>query len=131
MQRIPSIYYGPGDIHGRGVFAGQHLSEGDLVEICPVIVLAPGEGQFLNSSELFNYYFLWGEKRDAYAIALGYGSLYNHAFDANLDFTPRLDDKTISFFCTKEIQAGNELFIDYVSGAKRSDLWFKPSPKQD
>ncbi|HOB07816.1 MAG TPA: SET domain-containing protein, partial [Methanoculleus sp.] len=69
--------------HGRGVFARRDLLAGEVIEVCPVIVLGGADEQeLLDKTHLFDYYFEWGELA---AVALGYGSLYNHSSHANAD----------------------------------------------
>lgn len=125
MQRIPSLYIGPSKLHDRGVFTTSALKKGDLVEISPVIVLGTHEKDYLLKSKLYDYYFLWGNAHDQFAVALGYGSLYNHAYKANIEFVPNYPNRTIQFYCLRDIEAGEELLINYVVGARREDLWFE------
>jgi SET domain-containing protein len=124
LQRTPGLYYAPSHIHGRGVFCTHPLSEGDLIEISPVIVLPEKEIELLSHSLLYGYYFSWGEKQDQCAIALGYGSLYNHSEEPNAEFTPDFSDDTILFTALRDIPAGEEITIDYQSGAIVRALWF-------
>jgi SET domain-containing protein len=118
------LYYAPSAIHGRGVFCTHPLHAGDIIEICPAIVLPHQEIDLLSQSLLFEYYFLWGEQNDQCAIALGYGSLYNHSPDPNAEFTPDFGDDTILFIALKDIAAGEEITVDYQAGASERSLWF-------
>ena len=124
MQRAPGLYYGPSDIHSRGVFCAHPLTTGDIIEICPVIVLPTKEIDLLSHSRLFEYYFLWDKQLDKCAIALGYGSLYNHSVSPNAEFTPDYGDDTIIFTALQEIEAGEEITVDYQAGAAVRALWF-------
>ena len=124
MQHAPGLYYGPSEIHGRGVFCAHPLAPGDVVEICPVIILEATEIDLLSQSLLFEYYFLWGERQDACAIALGYGSLYNHSRRPNAEFIPDYGDDTINFVAIANITAGQEITVDYQAGAAVRALWF-------
>lgn len=47
------------------------------------------------------------------AVALGYGSLYNHSPDANARFTPRTSQDDIVFRAVRDIAEGEQIFIDY------------------
>ena len=130
MQRLHTIFYAPSHLHGRGVFTGQLVGPGDVVEVCPVLILGPNEQSWIKQSELYHYYFTWGDKGDAFAIALGYGSLYNHAYAPNIEFFPDFHNRLITFKATQKVFPGEELLINYVEGAKRSDLWFDPREPQ-
>lgn len=127
LQRLKSLYIGPSPVSDRGVFTGEDLKKGDILEICPVIILPREEGDWLRKSILYSYYFLWGSSLEQYAIALGYGSLYNHSFEPNCDFVTDYEERVVRFFCIKDIAAGDELLVNYVAGARREDLWFVDS----
>ena len=100
-------------LHGRGVFTSEPLHEGDLIEICPVIVLPPEQLQIIHNSKLHDYYFLWGPDQDRPAIALGYGSIYNHSSVANANYRFDCENETIDFFAVKDIAAGEEITVNY------------------
>ena len=63
------------------------------------------------------------------AIALGYGSMYNHANPANLRYLSALAGEAIAFIAVRAIQRDEELTINYngVGGEPVSgeDVWFK------
>lgn len=97
MQRIPSIYYGPSPVSGRGVFTYSDIPEGSILEICPVIVIPKEQFKQIHTSVLHDYYFLWGETEEQCAIALGYGSLYNHSHEPNAKYLVDYEEKYIQF----------------------------------
>src|SRR5215216_5871582 len=97
---------------GRGVFAGRDFRARELIEACPVLVLPPGtEEKELGS--LGAYVFAWGAAEDRLAIALGFGSLYNHSTDPNAAFEPRHARGEIAFRAVRAIAAGEQILIDY------------------
>ncbi|RLD21184.1 MAG: SET domain-containing protein [Bacteroidetes bacterium] len=124
LQQIPGLYFAPSDIHGRGVFCVNDLHQGDLIEIAPVISFAKSSIACLDKTKVYEYYFLWGEKMDQPAIALGYGSLFNHNDDPNADFSVDLESESIHFFALKDIAAGTEITTNYRSGRPDQTLWF-------
>ncbi len=124
LQKAPGLYFAPSDLHGRGVYCAHALSEGDVIEICPVIVLPQEEIDLLTHSLLYEYYYLWGEQHDHCAIALGFGSLYNHSVDPNAEFVPDYGDDTIIFTALRNIAEGEEITVDYQAGAAVRALWF-------
>lgn len=65
------------------------------------------------------YVFGWGE--GATALALGYGSLYNHSYDPNAT-TVETDDELV-ITAVRDIAAGEEIFINYM-GTATSGVWF-------
>ena len=46
----------------------------------PVLISCKNEWKYLKKTVLFYYCFSWGENYEHSAIALGYGSLYNHSY---------------------------------------------------
>ena len=97
MQKLPFLYVAESESKGRGVFTSQSIYTGDLIEICPVIVMPRKELKIIDNTVLFNYYFLWGKKQKKCAICLGYGSLYNHDYHPNARYELDLLNKTIDF----------------------------------
>jgi len=123
MQRHPAIYFGPSATHGLGVFTADRIPAGSLLEICPVLVLPAEELELIHGSCLHDYYFLWGPQQDRPAIALGFGSLYNHAESPNAEFRLRYEDNTLHFVAIADIRTGQEITVDYHAG-KREGVWF-------
>lgn len=125
MQRLPFLFVAESENKGRGVFTGKPIKEGDLIEICPVIVLPRKEMKIIDKTVLYNYYFLWGKKQRKCAICLGYGSIYNHAYHPNARYELDIKNKTIDFFCIKDIPAGAEITVNYNGEAGDEKLvWF-------
>ena len=96
---------------GRGVFARRAIREGELIERVPVLVLPLEEIRDAEGwTGLAGYCFLWGE--GTVALALGYGSLYNHSFRPNA----RYDDepqRAKLYSAIRDIKAGEEITINY------------------
>ena len=126
MQHIPSIYVAASPLGGRGVFTAAAVPEGALIEIAPMLVLHPKDKTHLDATGLYNYYFLWGKKKKKCAIALGYGSLYNHAFEPNARYLADFEANTLHFYAIRPIQAGEEITVNYHGRAEIQDaLWFE------
>ncbi|MBK7343840.1 MAG: SET domain-containing protein-lysine N-methyltransferase [Saprospiraceae bacterium] len=122
---IPGLYIAESPSKGRGVFTAEPLEPGDVIEICPVIVLPDHDLERIHQTALHDYYFLWGEHRSACAIALGYGSLYNHNDNPNAEIELDYADDTIVFICVKPILPGEEITIHYHSDPEFGGrLWF-------
>ncbi len=96
---------------GRGVFARRLIPSGTVFEQVPVIVVPAEEVlESTDNSVLANYVFDWG--RDTVAIALGFGSIYNHSYNPNA----RYDDEgrqTKIFTALRDIQPGEEVTVNY------------------
>lgn len=112
------IYIDDSSIHnaGRGVIASASIKKGEVIEICPVVVLLKDQVEIIQNTELTNYYFTWGPEQKAAAIALGYGSLYNHSYAPNATYMKNQKDRTIEFVALKNIAEGEEITVNYNFG---------------
>lgn len=110
---------------GRGVFASVRYKKADVIETCPVIVLNKMERLRIDGTKLFNYYFSWGKKDDQAAIALGFGSLYNHSYAPNAKYVKKLNKNEIHFIALKTIEVGDEILVNYNGDPENNEqLWF-------
>lgn len=127
MQRIPCIYFGPSPIGGRGVFTSETIETDTLIEICPVIVCNEGDLEKIHATRLHDYYFLWGEAETNCAIALGFGSLYNHSNTPNARYLVDEQEALMEIWTIRDIQAGEELTVSYHGDPdhKGPPLWFE------
>ena len=131
MQRIPGLFISNSGTIGRGVFTAEFISSGSLIEICPVLVIPKGEVDAIHETELHDYYFIWGEEDEAAAIALGYGSLYNHSYQPNANFILDLDNQSIDIYSIKDILVGEEITFNYHGDPEAKDeLWFDEDGKR-
>lgn len=116
---------------GRGVFTTSKIAVHTLIEACPIILIRgvpyhelPQEIQ----NVIFNWAALIGSGVNLHAIALGYGSLYNHADQANCAYTGNIDDQALTITSLRNIQAGEELTINYDhptgQGKINAQSWF-------
>ncbi|MBL7794365.1 MAG: SET domain-containing protein-lysine N-methyltransferase [Saprospiraceae bacterium] len=122
-MHIPSLYIAPSPKAGRGVFTSAPIEPDDVIEICPVIIVPEKDVPLIHQTYLHDYYFLWENKQCA--IALGYGSLYNHSPLPNAEYYMDYDNQAISVYCIRPIQPGEEITISYTDeGDERTKLWF-------
>lgn len=108
---------------GRGVFAQKRFAPGEIIEIAPVIVLPNTQEGFLDQTVLKDYYYYWNET--AVALALGFGSLYNHAYAPNARYQRRVQEALIEFVALRSIEAGEEITVNYNGDpTDQAPLWF-------
>jgi SET domain-containing protein len=108
---------------GRGVFARRPIKKGATIEHVP-LVFVPGEttANGVDRDHLRRYYYFWTSKR--VAVALGYGSLYNHSFQSNAAYEYGSD--TIKYVALRDIAEGEEITINYNGDPKdKSPVGFK------
>ncbi len=124
MLQVPHLHIRQTDTKGRGIFAGLELHIGDVIELCPVVVIPKKEVKSIDQTILYEYYFLWGTQGDV-CLALGYGSIYNHDDSPNAEAINLLDEAFIRIVCIRNIKSGEEITISYSDSKVSNSLWFK------
>jgi SET domain-containing protein len=123
---LPILTIAPSPKRGRGVFATERILMNTTIEIAPVIVLSKEERHIVEQTLLYDYIFEWGEDQKLAAVALGYVSIYNHAVHPNCMYDMNEEDQTISIITLKDIEIGDELFINYNAETEEaSPVWFE------
>jgi SET domain-containing protein len=123
--QIPGLFIMHDTIKGRCIYTALDIRKGDIIESAPVIVLPPKDLHLIHQSGLHDYYFLWGDDRKSCALALGYGSLYNHEQHPNTDYIFDFGDNSIEFFAIEDIAANSEITINYHGEpGDGNKLWF-------
>lgn len=125
MLQIPGLFIGATPDKGRGVFAANGAHAGDMIEICPVLVIAAEEVQHIDKTTSFEYYFLWEAGKGNACIPLGLGAMYNHDRQPNAEVELDIPERWMYVKCIRNIDAGAEVCIDYLAGNHgKSRLWF-------
>jgi hypothetical protein len=93
---------------GRGVFAARAFAADEKVEVCPSIEVPRSE----TTGVLADYVFDSASGRKAVLLVLGYGMLYNHSYDPNVEYEQD-DDGVVTFYAMRAIAPGEELTITY------------------
>ena len=113
---------------GRGVFALTAIPAGSLIESVDVIPIPREEMDSIEACILADYYFRWGDDGREGAIALGYGSLYNHSYTPNARYVKHFEHGTIDFIALRDIAAGEEIRTNYNGVPDdRKKVWFEVS----
>lgn len=126
MLQIPGLFILKTEKKGRGVYTSITIEKGDMIEICPLIIIPPKEVEVIHQTVLHDYYFLWTKPENSACIALGFGSLYNHSSENNAEVFMDIEMNEIEFRASRKINAGTEIFIDYNDGCKHP-VWFEVS----
>jgi hypothetical protein len=116
----------PSPIHGLGVFAKKTIRPGQVIEICPTIHIRPDETEHIDRTILREYVYPWPE---GVIVVLGFGSIYNHAVDANAHHLqmpdPRFGVGVHVVAAAREIAAGEEITVNYAGVVgTRNAMWF-------
>ena len=111
---LPFLYPGDTSEKGRGVFTKNALPADTVVESSPVIVMDAQARTLLDQTLLHDYIFEWQpEGQSLCCMALGYLSLYNHAYNSNCEYFMDYASHTMSIKTVHDIEAGAELTINY------------------
>jgi len=125
--QLPGLYLLDTDAKGIAVYCIENISKDSLIEICPVIILSAADTVSIHKTRLHDYYFSWDIEKGSSAIALGFGSLYNHSETPNAEFEIDKQSREIRFMAIKDIPAGTEIVIDYIASKEEGiELWFDP-----
>ena len=139
---------------GRGLFANRDFKIGETIESSPVVIFTYQKGVskseqliFINNVQtlvkteihienipievhniVFNWSFLTKNGKKESCIALGYGSLFNSANPANMEYFADEKNMLLNFISTRDIKKDEELTVNY-SGVNGSNLsvrnnWF-------
>ena len=98
-----------------GLAARTPLPRGALIEASPCLTISPDEyaahGEGVRA--LACYAFSDPARSGAHLLALGCGSLFNHARAPSVDYRVDFKNATIRFYAARDIAAGEELTISY------------------
>lgn len=124
---VSNVVKDTGTIKGRGVFAGRAYRKDDIVEVSPVMVF---KGTFDTIPEgIRRIVFDWDILPGTYGIALGQGTLFNHANPANLIYQADRSKLQLTFVAANDISINEELTINYNSNSGESEWhdnnWFE------
>jgi hypothetical protein len=103
---------------GRGVFAECDIAVGQEIERCPMLITDGAQAEALTQGA-DGYVFGWGS--ESTALALGYGSLYNHSYAPNAETLETPEELVIT--AVRPIASGDEIFINYM-GTAQEGVWF-------
>ena len=113
----------------RGVYARRDIKKGEIIERCPIIEGPKNDTSNLKESVLVTYFFYFGKNKEQVAIALGFGSMYNHSDKPNTTYKIKRKDKIIDFIALDDIKKNDEITFNYYNcsnpKSKKSPLWFE------
>ena len=99
------------------ILAKTQFAKGEIVEICPTIIL---KEEAKTIERLKDIIFEIDKDKNEWALVLGYGSLYNHSDEANIDYAFNRLTKQMYFITKRPIKLAEELTINYGK-----DFWLE------
>jgi hypothetical protein len=119
----PAIRVGRSHLHGTGVFANRRFEVDEVIERCPVLVVEGVDADAVVDTVLGNYVYEW---EPGYALALGFGSLYNHSHDPAARYEMDYEEIEIHIVARRRIARDEEITISYNGDATdQSPVWFE------
>ena len=111
---------------GRGVFTKSDIDADTILETAPVIVMSSDERKLLDQTLLHDYIFEWQpDGLEMCCMALGWVPMYNHSYESNCEYFMNYDDQTIYIQAMRDINAGEELTINYNGTYNdKEKVWF-------
>jgi len=110
---------------GRGVFCTATIAEGEVIEICPVIVIPAEEFTALNATALMDYSFYFDKAENTLSLTMGFGSMYNHMQCPNATYVLNREERQMVFTAHENIKAHTEICINYGGEyGKDYNKWF-------
>ncbi len=115
VRKIPS--------KGRGIFATAFIPKGTVFEQAPVLVMPAKEMNVDQEDTVLSHYtFAWG--KNTVAVALGFGSLYNHSYSPNACYED-VSGHLKNYIAIRDNQAGEEVTINYNGESdSKEPVWF-------
>ncbi len=110
---------------GRGVFTKEPIPAGTIIEVAPVVVLPVKEVDNILETKMANYVFKWGESERKIGVVLGWGSIYNHSYKSNCEYSPNFKKDTLTIKTVRAIKKNEELFVNYnCDWDNEKPVWF-------
>lgn len=103
------VFLGESELQGLGVFAGRDFKKDETVEICPYLKIY--KGHMNDECEVGDYTFEFDDESEV--LIQGYGSMYNHHKDNNIDYIYDEGDDMFEFVALRDIKKGEELTVNY------------------
>ncbi len=97
---------------GNGLFAEKHYRQGDTIDVCTTIKVINTD---INSTSRLHDYVFESSFDEGYVLMpLGYCGVMNHSdTKQNASWKISSDDKYITMYAIRDIQKGEEFFVNY------------------
>ncbi|MFT3933724.1 MAG: SET domain-containing protein-lysine N-methyltransferase [Chitinophagaceae bacterium] len=110
---------------GRGVFCTAKIPAGEIIEVCPVIVVPADDAAAIQNTRLTDYSFYFNREEETLSLVMGFGSVYNYARYPNALYVLNPKQQIMIYTAYCDIPAHTEITINY-SGEYGRDYskWF-------
>lgn len=108
----PKIQVRKSAIHGWGVFAKENISNGEILEENPFLIIPMGTNE--HSSIFIDYRFNYPRTQSQkQVVVFGYSSLYNHSDSPNALWETDTENELFIFRAIKDISKDEEILVYY------------------
>ena len=114
----PAVYINRSSVHRWGVFTTEDIKKNDVIQESPFCTF-PGKDIKKKADVLWRYVYATAgqDNVDEYVLGFGWASLYNHdPVHHNCAYELDVINQVMRHYATKDIEAGDELLIDYGCG---------------
>jgi hypothetical protein len=113
LYKHPHIVISPCEM-GHGIFATKKITADTTLEECPFLRINADACGGILDDYVFNTDCNDGESEPGhYLLVLGWGSLFNHADNHNVEYWHDTERDLIVFHTIKDVPAGKQLFVNY------------------
>lgn len=110
---------------GRGIMTDTPIAKGATIEKAPVLFVPAEQWPAVEQTVFYHYCYSWGPESQHAALALGFGSLYNHSYEPAAVYVKHLDAMLVEFVALRDIAAGEEITINYNGDPLDTQpMWF-------
>lgn len=103
------LYIKRSSIHRWGVFAKSPIKKYELIEESPYFIVPYKNIKKIPSCFAYSYFL----NNDSTIIGMGYAGLYNHSFNANIDYEIDKINEIMKHYAIMDIDSGEELTLNY------------------
>jgi uncharacterized protein len=108
---------------GRGVVATSKIFSGEIIEVCPLLILSDIDaGHVTSESNYLKFYALELVGINKQVLHLGYGLMYNHSLNPNSEIQYQPGDDFLVFRALVDIEPGQEITYDYQFDDNRTEF---------
>jgi hypothetical protein len=116
----PALVVRDSKTHGLGVYTREALPAGTIIERCPILESMVRRTPEHPRSAMDRYtFFCWAPYPDIGFMPAGFGTMYNDAGRCcNVRHSLDMDKRCLTFSTTRDIDAGQELLMDYKQNSR-------------
>lgn len=115
------VYIGKSKTLGgiRAVLAARTIQKGELIEICPIILIPKKEWNAIDTTVLGHYNYAWTRSQDC--IVLGYCGLVNHSYTPTAKYVRNFAASEMQYKAIRTIAKDEEITVNYNGDPKNRD----------